>query len=111
MDNLRNYKCRYHQAWPCQNFACEENVFYWKLNLAHHYETEMTEKIGNCLINNVDEWTLDQIGKAWGLSRERIRQIEEKAMDKLKYSKSVRDSLTVFYERTIFRHREGGHID
>jgi RNA polymerase primary sigma factor len=32
-----------------------------------------------------EEWTLDQIGKIYGVTRERIRQIEGKAMSKLRY--------------------------
>jgi RNA polymerase primary sigma factor len=31
-----------------------------------------------------DEWTLDRIGEKYGVSRERIRQIESKAMNKLR---------------------------
>jgi hypothetical protein len=30
-------------------------------------------------------WTLDELGKEWGVNRERIRQIEAKAMSKLRH--------------------------
>lgn len=36
-------------------------------------------------------WTLDQIGKKYGVSRERIRQIESKAMKKLKHSSRTKE--------------------
>lgn len=37
-----------------------------------------------------DEWALDRIGEKYGLSRERIRQSESKAMSKLREPESRR---------------------
>jgi RNA polymerase primary sigma factor len=35
-------------------------------------------------IGEPESWTLDEIGKRWGISRERVRQIEMKALKRLK---------------------------
>jgi len=63
---------------PCQNYDCRHNMFAYGLKLDRERikETRKTRSIRNCdkLIDS--EWTLEEIGQAWGLSRERIRQIE-----------------------------------
>lgn len=78
---MNNDKCRFAIGWPCTNFVCQENLFYRQIvDPKKAKETERSKEIGNCLLMNDRSWTLEEIGECWGLSRERIRQIEEKAM-------------------------------
>ncbi|MFD1733848.1 sigma factor-like helix-turn-helix DNA-binding protein [Deinococcus malanensis] len=44
------------------------------------------------------EHTLEEVGKHFGVTRERIRQIENKALRKIKYEQSRRGSLRDFLE-------------
>jgi RNA polymerase primary sigma factor len=47
-------------------------------------------------INYSREFTLDEIGKELKLTRERVRQIKNKALNKLLRSKDSKDKLTPF---------------
>ncbi|MFD1733143.1 sigma factor-like helix-turn-helix DNA-binding protein [Deinococcus malanensis] len=44
------------------------------------------------------EHTLEEVGKHFGVTRERIRQIENKALRKMKYHQSQRRSLRDYLE-------------
>ena len=73
---------------PCQDFSCMFNLFWDKLELKKpNYELGSLfyncEKILFCIYPRL---TLEMIGEIWGLSRERIRQLEDRALRKLKAS-------------------------
>ena len=63
----------------CKDFDCQHNFFYTGLRLANPQETEKTASILNCCCLIDGPWTLDEVGQAWGVSRERIRQMERDA--------------------------------
>ncbi len=42
------------------------------------------------------DYTLEQIGRELGLTRERVRQIEMEALDKLRHDESFSESLRAF---------------
>jgi hypothetical protein len=69
---------------PCRDFKCEHNFFWNKSNIfSPSKETEDTIKVNNCMCLLNEEMTLDQIGEIFGLTRERVRQIEENAIRKV----------------------------
>ncbi len=80
-------KCS-NMIWPCQNRKCHYHIHAdnLSLNLEKCNETDKSRSIGNCtkLINS--PWTLEEIAKVWGITRERVRQIEEEALNKLTLS-------------------------
>lgn len=47
-------------------------------------KTKIFKKTLNCYLNQ-DDYTLEEVGKQVGLTRERIRQIREKILDRLRY--------------------------
>ncbi|MCL6577972.1 MAG: hypothetical protein K6T73_01110 [Candidatus Bathyarchaeota archaeon] len=66
---------------PCLNYDCRHNIFWTGLRLpSKSKETKSSREILNCccLINH--EFTLEEIGDMWGLTRDRIRQLELKAV-------------------------------
>jgi hypothetical protein len=70
---------------PCTNVKCSNNLFCEDLKL-NRENIEMTEKaleIRNCCCLIVRPWILEEIGNAWGLTREQIRQYQEVALKKL----------------------------
>jgi len=46
------------------------------------YFIQHTE-LGNCVLRNEREWTMEDIGKVMGISRQRVEQIERKALGKM----------------------------
>ena len=76
------------------------------MNDSLHYQIEkalssLTEREAEVIrlyfgIDQEDPLTLEEIGQRYGLSRERVRQIKEKAMQRLKH-RSRSDSLRVYY--------------
>lgn len=68
------------KVFKCTDAKCQRNFFWDKLGLKKSQETDISDKYHNCMLFLDDELTLDQIGRIWGMSRERIRQIEEKAI-------------------------------
>ena len=63
---------------------------------------ELTERERDILIlryglNKNGPMTLDEIGKGYGLTRERIRQIEEKTLSKLRNKKEIKN-LSIYME-------------
>ena len=70
---------------PCTNFKCSNNLFWEDLRL-NREKIRLTDKalqIRNCCCLIMSPWTLEEIGNAWGLTREQIRQYEEAAFKKL----------------------------
>lgn len=67
----------------CQNFDCKQNIFWKELKLKRPKETELAKYFKNCMLNIDREMTLEEIGQMWGITRERVRQIEERAILKL----------------------------
>ena len=85
----------------CQDFNCKHNFFYVGLKLNGSYETEKTKSILNCCCLIDSPWTLEEIGEAWGLTREAIRLQERNAfihllvLMKKNRNKGIRDYLLV----------------
>ena len=72
------YKCKksgLSVTETCQNYSCE-----WQLK---------NESFFNCtwVACNHGPFTLEEVGNMMGVTRERIRQIENKALRKLKHDK------------------------
>lgn len=69
----------------CESTGCEHNVFFTKLGFKR-IDTEKSRSIKNCLcaLTDGDRFTLEEIAEMYGVTRERIRQIEEKAIQKLR---------------------------
>ena len=71
---------------PCMNFKCPNNLFAkdLKLNRNRIKMTDRAVEIGNCCRLIMNPWTSNEIGNAWGLTKEQIRRSEEKALKKLR---------------------------
>jgi len=82
-----------NEIWPCRNKHCHFHVHAYGLNLNQSKckETDKSLEIGNCRKRICNEWTLEEIGECLGLTRERVRQIEEKALEKLILGVKVND--------------------
>jgi len=83
---IHNYKCRKNGSFIaeiCVNTACE-----WRVK---------NEAFLNCTWVACDHgpFTLEEVGNMMGVTRERIRQIEAKALQKLQHKKR-RDVLIDF---------------
>lgn len=61
-------------------------------------ETEASMEFGNCMLMLTRSFTLEEIGEMWGLTRERIRQIEERALGKLRSPVNLRRMREVMEE-------------
>jgi DNA-directed RNA polymerase sigma subunit (sigma70/sigma32) len=68
------------------NYKCPHNLFWegLKLNLAKIKITEKALVIGSCCCLVHEPWTPEEIGTAWGLARERIKQCEAIALKKVR---------------------------
>jgi len=77
--------CKYAIGNPCQNRICEENVFFVKLLLKNSSQNKSAAEFGNCFCNIHHPLTLEEIGSLWNMSRERVRQIEENAINNLQF--------------------------
>ena len=82
-------------TFVCQDVNCPHNLWYsgvTKANLPNHKQfainiTPKAEQIHGCMLREYlgdQRWSLEEIGQIWGLSRERIRQIEERALEKIR---------------------------
>lgn len=68
----------------CLNKPCHHNMFWDGLKLTKKAgSTEASLEFFNCMTLLSRELTLEEIGEMWGMSRERIRQIERDATIKL----------------------------
>jgi hypothetical protein len=68
----------------CKVTSCRHNMFWDKLNLSPKaQETRMSLSSSNCMRFPREEMTLQDISEMWGLTRERVRQIERDAIMKL----------------------------
>jgi hypothetical protein len=68
----------------CKVTSCQHNMFWDKLNLSPKaQETPMSLSSSNCMRFPGEEMTLQDISEMWGLTRERVRQIERDAIMKL----------------------------
>ncbi len=70
----------------CTNFKCPHNLFWEGLSLDRN-KIQMTDKAlekRNCCRRIVRPWTPEEIGEAWGLTKEAIRQCEATAWRKVK---------------------------
>lgn len=69
----------------CIIFDCPHHVYY---KVSQRKQKNMrradASKIYGCMLAVIKEFTLEETGEIFGLSRERARQIEEKALNKLK---------------------------
>ena len=81
---MRYEVCIYRIGNPCRNLACDDNIFYHKLQLKKPKETNVSRRLKNCTNNLDTELTLQEIADMWGLTRERVRQIEDKGLHKLR---------------------------
>ena len=104
-------RCNLNLDWYIEKATPEENDRYFSYNLAKN-EDEVDKKIKLAIIgelleklslkekdviilrfdlnDNIRKMTLDEIGQKFGVSRERIRQIEERAIKKMrKYAKQL----------------------
>lgn len=43
-----------------------------------------SEPMGNCILRNDEAWTMEDIGKVMGISRQRVEQIQRKALKKMR---------------------------
>ena len=70
---------------PCTNFKCSNNLFWedLKLNRENIRMTDKALEIKNCCCLIMSPWTSEEIGNAWGLTREEITRYEEGALKKL----------------------------
>ncbi len=60
----------------CKKRECRHNVLWSDLDLPDGKYTTETLSFGNCMCLLDREFTLQEIGVCWGLTRERIRQIQ-----------------------------------
>jgi len=68
----------------CMQANCRHNVFWVKLGLNKRAgSNRVSRQFHNCMCLFDKDLTLDKIGAMWGLSRERVRQIERNATIKL----------------------------
>lgn len=66
---------------PCRNYECRHNFFYRGLRLGSRFrETELSLSWSNCDKNIQRRCKLREIGEMWGMSKERVRQIQDKAI-------------------------------
>lgn len=71
--------------FKCQNFDCYHNIFYKNIEMKEmNQDSVISDETMNCMMNLKRSYTLEEIGTLWGLSRERVRQIEGKALKKLR---------------------------
>lgn len=68
-------------------------------DILEKYLTDKEEKIIRMRYGQFDgkEYTLEEIGKIMGITRERVRQIENKALDKLRTKAGASEKLKPFY--------------
>lgn len=68
----------------CKITSCRHNMFWDELKLPKKsHEISISLADSNCMYLLKREMTLDDIGKMWGITRERVRQIERDAIIKL----------------------------
>ncbi len=73
----------------CLLTICPHNMFWDGLKLPKGaHITGFSLSFSNCMCLLDEEWTLEDIAELWGMTRERIRQIERDAIIKL-LSKSL----------------------
>jgi len=91
----------------CQNFQCSYNLFEGVRECNRHPNDE-TDRMGNCVLRVDHTWTLEEIAQIWGLTRERVRQIQDKAIEKLalKMPNNVYGLLDITTEKIAKRRQE-----
>lgn len=109
--NIRNSEIFYYDIVPASENYLPENIVYKNILLDLICFILFHAKSGNKLhftqrnaiiicfrfgLDNCGEKTLESIGQKYGLTRERIRQIEEKSLGKLKNNRFIKQ-LTPFY--------------
>jgi len=67
----------------CLFVNCKHNMYWEGLNIKNPTDTERFEEFKNCMLLLDEPITLEDIGRAWGISRERVRQIEDNALTKV----------------------------
>ncbi len=85
------------ENWVCQRTDCQHNLWFvgvtkprkrqGEFQSAKQLQVVITPKAQechgcDCLVN--DEWTLEEIGDIWSISRERVRQIQDNALRTLR---------------------------
>ena len=75
-------ECMGSRTGNCEVFECRYNVFEG-IDPEDRHPNKETDLMRNCVFNVDRKWTLEEIAEIWGLSRERIRQVEEKAINRL----------------------------
>jgi DNA-directed RNA polymerase specialized sigma subunit len=69
----------------CINHACRHHIYNGvSIRQQHNMKDPDASLIYGCMLAVHKEHTLEEIGQSFGMSRERIRQIEERALNKLK---------------------------
>jgi hypothetical protein len=64
----------------CPFRDCKHNMYWEGLNIKNPTDTERFEEFKNCMLLLDESITLEDIGQAYGISRERVRQVEEGAL-------------------------------
>lgn len=90
-----------HQA-GCPFTDCKHNMYWRGLNIKKPIYTERFKEFKNCMLLLDEPITLEDIGMAYGITRERVRQIEEKALTKvmkrLHFDPEKRQELQMFLQ-------------
>lgn len=66
---------------PCQNWGCRHNLFHQQKK--GNRNSTIAKEMKNCVLFVGQPLTLEEVGDLWGLTRERVRQIERQAIIKL----------------------------
>ncbi len=79
---------------------------HFKLDIEHYYKNMQILRIitGANSHETINHMTLDQVGEVFGVTRERVRQIEAKAIRKLRHPSIIGD-LVIYEEEARNRNK------
>ena len=80
-----DYECPYWSELDkhkvgCPFRDCKHNMYWEGLNIKNPTDTERFKEFKNCMLLLDESITLEDIGQAYGISRERVRQVEERSL-------------------------------